>query len=508
MKRINDDLYAKKKRWKIVLSVVALMIVCFSIYYTNNLVKRFAAQEEKQMKMWAEAIQSHAELMNYTETFFNEVANQENKRVELLAVAYRSFIAASPQEDTRIYLDIIQSNISIPVIITDVDDNISIAINMPKHLQSKSFFDDEMKREFSVYPPIKIDIYGKESFLYYNESLIYTELRAVLDGLFSLFINDVTDNAVGAPVIIVDHSRRDVITYGNLDSASMCDSDYVMKQLEVMSEENMPIEVNYLNGEKAYIYYRESDLLRIVRYFPIVQILVIIFFVIVAYLLFSYARRSEQNQLWAGMAKETAHQIGTPLTSLMGWIELLKMHESPFIGTTEMEKDVDRMKTITERFSKIGSIPTLERHDVVAVVNDTMNYLKRRFANNKFEFEVQLPPREVIIPLDTALFSWVLENLTKNAIDAMTDRGKLTVEMTEDTENVFIDVTDTGKGMQRSLYKEVFRPGFTSKKRGWGLGLSLARRIVEDYHKGKIFVKSSTPGQGTTFRVVLKKSIG
>ena len=505
MKRINDDLYAKKKRWKIVLSVVALMIVCFSIYYTNNLVKRFAAQEEKQMKMWAEAIQSHAELMNYTETFFNEVANQENKRVELLAVAYRSFIAASPQEDTRIYLDIIQSNISIPVIITDVDDNISIAINMPKHLQSKSFFDDEMKREFSVYPPIKIDIYGKESFLYYNESLIYTELRAVLDGLFSLFINDVTDNAVGAPVIIVDHSRRDVITYGNLDSASMCDSDYVMKQLEVMSEENMPIEVNYLNGEKAYIYYRESDLLRIVRYFPIVQILVIIFFVIVAYLLFSYARRSEQNQLWAGMAKETAHQIGTPLTSLMGWIELLKMQESPFIGTTEMEKDVDRMKTITERFSKIGSIPTLERHDVVAVVNDTMNYLKRRFANNKFEFEVQLPPREVIIPLDTALFSWVLENLTKNAIDAMTDRGKLTVEMTEDAENVFIDVTDTGKGMQRSLYKEVFRPGFTSKKRGWGLGLSLARRIVEDYHKGKIFVKSSSLGHGTTFRVLLKK---
>ena len=505
MKRINDDLYAKKKRWKIVLSVVALMIVCFSIYYTNNLVKRFAAQEEKQMKMWAEAIQSHAELMNYTETFFNEVANQENKRVELLAVAYRSFIAASPQEDTRIYLDIIQSNISIPVIITDVDDNISIAINMPKHLQSKSFFDDEMKREFSVYPPIKIDIYGKESFLYYNESLIYTELRAVLDGLFSLFINDVTDNAVGAPVIIVDHSRRDVITYGNLDSASMCDSDYVMKQLEVMSEENMPIEVNYLNGEKAYIYYRESDLLRIVRYFPIVQILVIIFFVIVAYLLFSYARRSEQNQLWAGMAKETAHQIGTPLTSLMGWIELLKMQEYPFIGTTEMEKDVDRMKTITERFSKIGSIPTLERHDVVAVVNDTMNYLKRRFANNKFEFEVQLPPREVIIPLDTALFSWVLENLTKNAIDAMTDRGKLTVEMTEDAENVFIDVTDTGKGMQRSLYKEVFRPGFTSKKRGWGLGLSLARRIVEDYHKGKIFVKSSSLGHGTTFRVLLKK---
>lgn len=505
MKRLNVDLYARKKRWKIVLSVVALLIVCFSMYYTNNLVKRFAAQEEKQMKMWAEAIQSHAELMNYTETFFNEVANQETKRVELLAFAYRSFLAASPQEDTRIYLNIIQSNISIPVIITDAYDNISIAINMPRQLQHKSIFDDEMKREFSVYPPIKIDIYGKELYLYYNESLIYTELRSVLEGLFTLFINDVTDNAVGAPVIILDQSKREIISYGNLDSLSMKDGDYVTKQLSIMSEENTPIEVNYLNGEKAYIYYRESDLLRIVKYFPIVQILVIVFFVIVAYLLFSYARRSEQNQVWAGMAKETAHQIGTPLTSLMGWIELLKMQETPFIGTLEMEKDIDRMKTITERFSKIGSIPTLENHDVVATVNDTMNYLKRRFANNKFEFELQLPPREIIIPIDTALFSWVLENLTKNALDAMTDHGKLTVEMTEDAENVFIDVSDTGKGIQRSMFKEVFQPGYTSKKRGWGLGLSLARRIVEDYHKGKIFVKSSTPGQGTTFRVALRK---
>lgn len=505
MKRLNVDLYARKKRWKIVLSVVALLIVCFSMYYTNNLVKRFAAQEEKQMKMWAEAIQSHAELMNYTETFFNEVANQETKRVELLAFAYRSFLAASPQEDTRIYLNIIQSNISIPVIITDAYDNISIAINMPRQLQHKSIFDDEMKREFSVYPPIKIDIYGKELYLYYNESLIYTELRSVLEGLFTLFINDVTDNAVGAPVIILDQSKREIISYGNLDSLSMKNGDYVTKQLSIMSEENTPIEVNYLNGEKAYIYYRESDLLRIVKYFPIVQILVIVFFVIVAYLLFSYARRSEQNQVWAGMAKETAHQIGTPLTSLMGWIELLKMQETPFIGTLEMEKDIDRMKTITERFSKIGSIPTLENHDVVATVNDTMNYLKRRFANNKFEFELQLPPREIIIPIDTALFSWVLENLTKNALDAMTDHGKLTVEMTEDAENVFIDVSDTGKGIQRSMFKEVFQPGYTSKKRGWGLGLSLARRIVEDYHKGKIFVKSSTPGQGTTFRVALRK---
>lgn len=504
--KLSADLYAKKKRWKVALSIIAVVIVSLSMYYTNNLVKRFALQEQRQMTMWAEAVQTHAELMNYTEVFFNEVSMQESKRVELLAMAYRRFLAASSDENISVYLDIIQSNISIPVVITDSDNNITLSINLPKKHQDKEIFDTEMQNDFSIYPPIKIDIYGKESSLYYNESLIYTELRNVLDDMFTFFINDVADNAAGVPVIILNQDRNHILSYGNLDESNMNNSDYVQKQIDIMSSENMPIEVNYLDGEKAYIYYRSSDLLRIVRYFPIIQILVFIFFIIVAYLLFSYARRSEQNQVWAGMAKETAHQIGTPLTSLMGWIELLKMQDTPFIGTTEMEKDIDRMKTITERFSKIGSIPTLEAHDVTAAVNDTMNYLKRRFSNNKFEFDIKIPDREIIVPLDAALFSWVLENLTKNALDAMEDHGKLTVDMTEDAENIYIDVTDTGKGMQRSAYKQVFQPGYTSKKRGWGLGLSLARRIIEDYHKGKIFVKNSVVGQGTTFRIALKKT--
>ena len=169
-----------------------------------------------------------------------------------------------------------------------------------------------------------------------------------------------------------------------------------------------------------------------------------------------------------------------------------------------MEYDIDRLNTITERFSKIGSIPTLEKTDVVASVDKTMKYLQRRFSS-KFEFDIQLPVREIVIPLNAALFSWVLENLTKNAIDAMTDKGKITVELTEDDTNVFIDISDTGKGLPRSMYKQIFKPGYTSKKRGWGLGLSLAKRIIENYHKGKIFVKNSVAGQGSTFRIVLKK---
>ena len=504
MKILKVNLYVQKKRWKIVLAILAIIIVSFSIYYTNNLVNKFAAQESRQINMWADAVQSHAELMNYTEKFFFEVSNQERKRVELLALAYRRFLAASPEENTSIYLDIIQNNISIPVVITDSHYNIDLSVNLPENQQNKKVFDAEMRREYNTYEPIKIDIFGKTSWLYYNESLIYTELKDVLEDLFQLFINDVTDNAVGAPVIILDSANQKVLSYGNLDSINMTKPDYVENQLVIMKSEHEPIAVTYLDQGKAYIYYRSSDLLLLMQYFPFIQILIFAFFLIVAYLLFSYARRSEQNQVWAGMAKETAHQIGTPLSSLMGWVELLKLQETPFVGTTEMENDIERLKTITERFSKIGSIPTLEPTNIVDTVAKTMNYLKHRFSN-KFEFDIQLPEREIVIPLNAALFSWVLENLTKNAIDAMTDHGKLMVEMTEDAEHVFIDITDTGKGIHRNTFKQIFKPGFTSKKRGWGLGLSLAKRIVEDYHNGKIFVKSSVIGTGTTFRIVLIK---
>ncbi len=501
---MKTNIYIRKRWWNLALAVLAVLIITISIQYTSRLVKHFAAQETKQIEMWAEAVQSHAELMNYTKVFFNEVSEQEQKRVQLLAKAYESFLEARPDENTSIYLDIIQSNISIPVVITDNSRNIDLSINMPEHLKDKTRFDEEMIREFNVYQPIKIDLFGKTKWLFYKESLIYSELKGVLDDLFNLFITDVTDNAVGAPVIIMDSIDNTVLAYGNLDSIKMKDPQYVENQIRAMQADNYPIKVNYLDDNKVYIYYRGSDLLLQMRYFPLVQMLIFGLFVLLAYLLFSYVRRSEQNQVWAGMAKETAHQIGTPLSSLMGWVELLKIEEKPFVGTAEMEYDIDRLNTITERFSKIGSIPTLESTDVVAAVDKTMKYLQRRFSA-KFEFDIQLPVREIVIPLNAALFSWVLENLTKNAIDAMTDKGKITVEMTEDDSSVFIDISDTGKGMPRSMYKQIFKPGYTSKKRGWGLGLSLAKRIIEDYHKGKIFVKNSVTGQGTTFRIVLKK---
>ena len=486
------------------MAVIALLLIGASLWYTNRLVKSIADQETRQVKMWAAAMEQHAVMMQSTEEFFNKVSEQEQLRVDLLANAYRRIIDISSNENTAIYLEIIQNNISIPLVITDTKDNILFKSNLPPSQEEKKVFDADMKHAYSKFHPIKIDPgYGSVQYLYYNESLIYTELKAVLESMINRFLEEITLNSVGAPVIITNEDQTKILSYGNLDSIMMQDTNYVHQQLEIMRNENEPLQIEFMNTGKATIFYRTSDLVEQMRYYPIIQFFVVALFILIGYLLFSYARRSEQNQVWAGMAKETAHQLGTPISSLMGWIELLKMQEKPFVGTEEMEKDIERLQIVTDRFSKIGSVPVLEPTDINKVIRDTMDYLQKRFS--KFEFEINLPKNVLIIPLIPSLFRWVLENLTKNAIDAMGDHGKITLNLIDDSDHIHIDLSDTGKGIPKSQLKQVFNPGFTSKKRGWGLGLSLARRIIEDYHKGKIFVKSSVVGEGTTFRITLKK---
>lgn len=487
------------------MAIVALLLIAASLWYTNRLVKSIAEQETRQVKMWAAAMEQHAVMMKSTEEFFNKVSDQEQLRVDLLANAYRRLIDISNNENTAIYLDIIRNNISIPLVLTDGDGNIMSSNNLPPEQEGKRIFDDEMKQAYSKFPPIKIDPgYGIVQWLYYNESLNYTELKAVLEDMIDHFMEEITINSVGAPVIITNEDQSKILSFGNLDTLLMKDTAYVNRQLEIMRDENEPLQIEFMNTGKATIFYRTSDLVQQMRYYPMIQFVVFALFLLIAYLLFSYARRSEQNQVWAGMAKETAHQLGTPLSSLMGWIELMKMQDEPFAGTYEMEKDIERLQIVTDRFSKIGSVPMLEPTDINYLIRDTMDYLRKRFSS-KFDFEINLPEGELIMPLIPSLFRWVLENLTKNAIDAMGDKGKITLDLIDDGDHIHIDMSDTGKGIAKSQIKQVFNPGFTSKKRGWGLGLSLAKRIIEDYHKGKIFVKSSVVGQGTTFRITLKK---
>ena len=502
---MKTNLYTHKKRWKWALAVVAMLVIAVSLWYTNRLVKSIAEQETRQVKMWAAAMEQQAMMMSSTTEFFNKVSEQEQLRVDLLADAYRRIMDISSNENTAIYVAIIRNNISIPLVVTDEEENIMFSGNLPPEQEGKKVFDDEMKQAYSKFPPIKIDPgYGIVQWLYFDESRIYTELKAVLEGMMDHFMEEITLNSVGAPVIITNEDQTKILSFGNLDSIQMQDTSFVRQQLKIMADENDPLQIEFMNMGKATIFYRTSDLVQQMRYYPVIQIFVFALFLLIAYLLFSSARRSEQNQVWAGMAKETAHQLGTPLSSLMGWVELLKMQEEPFVGTYEMEKDIERLQIVADRFSKIGSVPMLEPTNINFLIRDTMDYLQKRFSK-KFEFDINLPEGELIMPLIPSLFRWVLENLTKNAIDAMGDKGKLTLDLIDDGDHIHLDLSDTGKGIPKSQIKQVFNPGFTSKKRGWGLGLSLAKRIIEDYHKGKIFVKSSVVGEGTTFRITLKK---
>ena len=320
---------------------------------------------------------------------------------------------------------------------------------------------------------------------------------------FNFHINVVRNNTT-VPVIMVDE-KDNIISWRNLDSLKMQDTVYARNELASMKKEHEPIEIKLFDGKKNQIYYKDSLLLTQLRYYPFFQLGVIALFIIVSYLAFSSSRKAEQNQVWLGMAKETAHQLGTPLSSLLAWVDLLKMKNvSPeYVG--EIERDIGRLNTITERFSKIGSPPALKKENLAEVIRRSVSYIQTR-SSGKVAFEVNVGDEsQTFASVNSPLLEWVFENVLKNAIDAMNGEGKITVNVTDQLQFVYIDISDTGKGIPRSAFSTVFKPGYTTKSRGWGLGLSLSKRIIEDYHHGQIFVKASEPNVKTTFRIVLRK---
>jgi len=383
------EFYFKKRRWKILLLLLAVVIGIGSIFYTHWLVEKMAQEERKSVELWAEA----------TKRLITSGINSD--------------------QDITFLNDIIVGNTTIPIIHTDSLDRI-----------------------------------------------------------------------LGSRNIVFNAENQERI---------------LIRELRKMKGENEPILISVSENEKQYLYYRDSVLLENLKYYPVVQFAVIFLFIMVAYLAFSSSRNAEQNQVWVGMSKETAHQLGTPISSLMAWVEILKMQNVDENLIKEFEKDTQRLQKITERFSKIGSIPELLVTDVADVILSTVEYLKTR-TSGKVKFIMDFDPeRKFEAPLNASLFSWVIENLCKNAIDAMNSSGTIQLNMLEKNNQILIDVTDTGKGISKAYFKTVFQPGFTTKKRGWGLGLSLAKRIVENYHKGKIFLKQSEINKGTTFRIILNK---
>jgi signal transduction histidine kinase len=331
--------------------------------------------------------------------------------------------------------------------------------------------------------------------------------KAILNGTDLTLPNLIRNGQQSIP-IIETNEKDSIMGYINLDSAkAAADKNYLQRELKKFRSRNQPLELRL--SERPYIanryYYGHTTLLDEVQYYPLIQLCIVALFIFFALYSVTIRNRATQDQLWAGMAKETAHQLGTPVSSLEGWVEMLKESGTEARMIQEIQKDVDRLKLVSDRFGKIGSKPQLEEKDLVVQIRNMVDYIKRR-ATGRVQFSLQVKgPERIAAMISGPLFDWVIENLLKNALDAMEGKGDITVTIQQLEKEIVVDVSDTGKGIAKKNLQKVFKPGFTTKKRGWGLGLSLSKRVIEQYHQGQLFVRQSDPGKGTTFRIVLKK---
>lgn len=499
------NIYSQKQRWKLLLFGFALVIVALSLWYTKTLVDKISNEERTKVQIWAEAVQKRSALVHYTSRLFQKLQAGERNKVELYLEATK-YLARPDVTDVSFALNVLNDNTTVPVILTNEEGQITSHRNIefPSNVDEDDFLEQELQRMAGQYDPIEIVYYGDNKlFLYYKDSKLFRELKTTFEDLQQSFISDIVLNAASSPLILMDSTNQNVIEAGNVDSIILSDPAQLREKLALMEAQHDPLTIE-INGQKAMVYYEDSFLLTQLKYYPVVQMGIIGLFGMIAYLLFSTARKAEQNQVWVGMSKETAHQLGTPLSSMIAWIELLKAEEKTKSIAVELEKDVSRLQVVTERFSKIGSQPELKNEDVAAIVNGTVDYFKLR-AGKTVNFITRLPDEPAMVTLNHSLFEWVIENLIKNALDAMEGKGTITAEVTDQGHRVLIDITDTGKGMPPRMFKTVFQPGYTTKKRGWGLGLSLSKRIIKEYHHGKIYVLKSEIGTGTTFRISLRR---
>jgi len=315
------------------------------------------------------------------------------------------------------------------------------------------------------------------------------------------FIFEVVNNNTTVPAIQTNE-KGDIIAHRNIIKYNS-DTDLI-NQLDYMKRNYPPIEIELIDGSKEYIYYKDSRLLQQLKYFPFLMIFIMGLFMLIGYYALSNARIAQQNKVWTGMAKETAHQIGTPLSSLVGWLEHLKQKKVSKSVIQEIQKDINRLTVIASRFSKIGSLPKLEEFNIVNVLDESIKYMKKRTSSN-ISIKLYAKTKLVQAKINKDLFEWVIENILKNSIDAINERGSVGIYLKEDAKNILIDFIDDGKGIKKTFFNEIFQPGFTSKKRGWGLGLSLVRRIIKDYHKGQVRVLKSIPYKETIIRIKLNK---
>ena len=481
---------------------LTVLLAVFALVEINNLSNQMRRAELEKVKLWANAISQKSSLVNYSEQFFARVALDEHRKMELYTNILRSFDRMGTNADADFSLDYVRyivDSCETAIVITNSDSIITV----PSELAGQKLEGERLK-EFSHNEPFHYRIWGMKMTLYYKESKMYTELRQVLDRFNEQFLEEITNNGVLVPVLVVDSLQERVLASGNMAQREFATADALSERLCEMEEENAPIEFRLPDGQRAYLFYENTPMLKALRWVPLLYLFVFGVLMVVSYYLLRTARSMEQNRIWVGMAKETAHQLGTPISSLMAWTQYLEGKRLDKEYAAEIDKDLKRLETVAHRFSKIGSVPELQYEGVCTAISNALAYLQTR-SSRKVKFVTSFPEEDIRVPLNSYLFEWVIENVCKNAIDAMDGKGTFTVVVSSDSRHVFVDLGDTGRGMSPSVQKRVFESGFSTKPRGWGLGLSLAKRIINDYHKGRIFVKYSVEGQGTVFRIVLNR---
>ncbi len=491
-----------KQTSRFILLLGATAIVALTLWSSGRIARTLRLEEQRKVKLWSEAIVQRAQLVRYTDALFASLRTEERDKADLMGEAYRIIQEAEPGApvDLTFITRFIQGNRTIPVLVYK-DGELQADINVPEELRAPDRLDSMrlvLEENNSVIE------FEEGLMVYYDQSNRFRELQSVMDDLIHSFISETVLNSASIPVLLADSTLNNILQADRFEEDDLADTTALMSRLTAI---NPPIALDLPETGRRWILYDESIVLKQLRFFPVIQLLIIGGFLLLAYSTFSAFRRSEQNRVWVGMAKETAHQLGTPLSALLAWVEVLRGEGVSEEVLGELGKDLDRLRTVTDRFSKIGSDPELGVHDLGLFVADTMGYLERRMPR-AVDFRVEAPENAVYAAINPALFGWVLENLTKNSVDAMEGAGALDVKLTMDQGKVLLDIEDDGKGMPRRVQRQIFDPGFSTKARGWGLGLSLVRRIVREYHGGQIVILRSEEGVGTTFRVTLPVDSG
>lgn len=487
----------------------AAIILSVTLFFSVKVATRNLKEREKsKILIWAHALEKKSAILELTKSLFDKLKVEEKEKVELWSDAVQILLQNKQGGNAPFLLKIISANKNIPVVLVDDNRYIVSSANIDFELPPNRYFSDSLKKMFSDHPPI---IFRNKdwptSYLYYNDSRLYSQLQYVFDDFVESFISDIIENSVSVPVIITDSLQSKILFSGNVDKRHFQTAEDTLAYIDEMSRRNSSVNITLNGNLPAFVFYEDSNMLMLMRYVPLIAVILLGLFLLVSFIAFNTSRLSEQNLLWVGMSKETAHQLGTPISSLMAWAELIRMDDPSSTIASEMDKDISRLKTITDRFSKIGSEPQLVLVDFVPVLHNAVQYMQARTSSEiSFSIFVDCDSSEKV-PLNVDLFEWCIENIIRNAIDAMSGRGAIVIHAFAEGANICIDISDSGKGIGRRRFNKIFTPGYTTKSRGWGLGLSLARRIISDYHKGKVFVKRSEINVGTTFRILLPKKL-